>query len=87
NVQIYMINENHKILPACAPGELVIAGAGVGRGYVNKPEMTAEKYISINGRRAYRSGDLARWNFNGEIEFHGRIDDQVKLRGLRVELG
>ena len=87
NVQIYMINENHKILPAGAPGELVIAGAGVGRGYVNKPEMTAEKYISINGRRAYRSGDLARWNFDGEIEFHGRIDDQVKLRGLRVELG
>lgn len=86
NVQIYMINKSRKILPAGVPGELVIAGAGVGRGYVNNPEMTADKYITLRGQRAYRSGDLAKWNFNGEIEFHGRIDNQVKLRGLRVEL-
>ena len=87
NVQIYMISKSHKILPAGVPGELVIAGRGVGRGYVNNPEMTADKYITLRGQRAYRSGDLAKWNFNGEIEFHGRIDNQVKLRGLRVELG
>lgn len=87
NVQIYMINKNRRILPVGVQGELVIAGAGVGRGYINNPEMTADKYIILKGQRAYRSGDLAKWNFEGEIEFHGRIDNQVKLRGLRIELG
>ena len=53
---------------------------------MGKPEMTADKFIAFEGRRAYRSGDLARWNHHGKVEFMGRMDNQVKLRGLRVEL-
>lgn len=69
------------------PGELVIAGLGVGRGYINLPEKTAEVFITLNGERAYKTGDLAKITPDGEIEFFGRIDNQIKLRGLRIELG
>ncbi|MGN0154558.1 MAG: amino acid adenylation domain-containing protein, partial [Lachnospiraceae bacterium] len=86
NVRAYICDLNGNILPAGARGELVICGAGVGRGYVNLPEKTKEVFITLNGRKAYRSGDLARYNQDGEIEFFGRLDNQVKLRGLRVEL-
>ena len=74
-------------VPRGVPGELVILGAGVGVGYLNRPELTAEKFITIDGRRAYRTGDLVRWNEDGDIQFIGRIDGMVKLRGLRIELG
>lgn len=87
NVFIYIIDENGKELPAGEIGELLICGKGVGRGYINLPEKTAEAFITFNGMRGYRSGDLARINEAGEIEFHGRKDNQVKLRGFRVELG
>lgn len=87
NVKIHMLNAYDQILPPGMPGELTIIGAGVGRGYINKAALTAEKFIAVNGEPAYRSGDLARWNTQGEIEFNGRIDDQVKLHGLRIELG
>lgn len=86
NIRMMMIDKYRNLLPAGAPGELLIIGNGVGRGYVGKPELTKDKFISFEGRKAYRSGDLARWNHHGKIEFMGRMDNQVKLRGLRVEL-
>ena len=86
NIKIVMIDKNRNLLPAGVPGELLIIGNGVGRGYVGKPEMTADKFIQFEGMAAYRSGDLAKWNHHGKIEFMGRMDNQVKLRGLRVEL-
>ncbi|MCI9446163.1 MAG: amino acid adenylation domain-containing protein [Lachnospiraceae bacterium] len=86
NIKMVMIDKYRNLLPAGVPGELLIIGNGVGRGYVGKPEMTADKFILFEGRKAYRSGDLAKWNHHGKIEFMGRMDNQVKLRGLRVEL-
>lgn len=74
-------------VPRGVPGELVILGAGVGVGYLNRPELTAEKFVTIDGERAYRTGDLVRWDENGDIQFMGRMDGMVKLRGLRIELG
>lgn len=86
NIKMVMIDRYRNLLPAGVPGELLIIGNGVGRGYVGKPEMTADKFIRFEGQKAYRSGDLAKWNHHGKIEFMGRMDNQVKLRGLRVEL-
>ncbi len=86
NIKMMAIDKYRNLLPAGVPGELLIIGNGVGRGYVGKPEMTADKFITFEGKKAYRSGDLARWNHHGKIEFMGRMDNQVKLRGLRVEL-
>jgi len=86
NVTAHIMDKRGKLLPAGAKGELVIGGLGVGRGYINLPEKTEEAFISLEGRRAYRSGDLARLSSNGEIEFFGRLDNQVKLHGLRIEL-
>ncbi|MGN0501381.1 MAG: amino acid adenylation domain-containing protein, partial [Ruminococcus sp.] len=86
NVRAYICDTSGNILPKGVKGELVICGDGVGRGYVNLPQKTAEVFVTLNGRKAYRSGDLARYNQNGEIEFFGRLDNQVKLRGFRVEL-
>ena len=82
-----MLDAQDRPLPPLIPGELVIAGDGVGRGYVLRPELNAEKFFTVEGRRAYRSGDLAAWTPDGRIRFRGRTDNQVKLRGLRVELG
>ena len=90
NVQIYILNRNGKPCPIGVAGELCIAGAGVGKGYLKRPELTAERFVSnpfIEGGRMYKSGDLARWKADGEIEYLGRIDTQVKIRGLRIELG
>lgn len=87
NVQVYIVNEQNEEVPDGEMGEMLICGKGVGRGYRNLPEKTAETFIEFRGERAYKSGDLARWNAQGEIEFHGRIDNQIKLRGLRIELG
>lgn len=74
-------------VPHGVPGELVILGAGVGVGYLNRPELTAEKFVTIDGCHAYRTGDLVRWNEDGDIQFMGRMDGMVKMRGLRIELG
>ena len=87
NVQVYVVDKENKILPDGETGELVVAGLGVGKGYINLPEKTAEVFISLNGERAYKTGDLAKITPEGEIEFFGRIDNQIKLRGLRIELG
>ena len=86
NVRAYIFDKCGNLLPPCAKGELIIGGLGVGRGYVNLPEKTAQAFITVNGERAYRTGDIARIDSSGEIEFFGRLDNQVKLRGLRVEL-
>jgi aspartate racemase len=87
NTDIYVLNESQEPCSTNESGELYIAGAGVGRGYLNRPELTAEKFIERDGRRLYRTGDWARVSAAGRIEFAGRRDQQVKLRGFRVELG
>jgi len=89
NTYMYVMDSEFRRLPVGAAGELLIAGAGVGRGYLNRPEKTAECFIEnpfSKGMRAYRSGDIVRWRTDGNIEFVGRSDGQVKIRGFRVEL-
>ncbi|MBP9997300.1 MAG: amino acid adenylation domain-containing protein [Lachnospiraceae bacterium] len=86
NVQVCIMDKFGRMMPKGTYGELVIVGDGVGRGYVNLPEKTMASFFEINKRRAYRTGDLCRINENNEVEIRGRIDNQVKLRGLRVEL-
>ncbi|NEY82417.1 amino acid adenylation domain-containing protein, partial [Bacillus sp. 3H-10] len=90
NVQIYILDHNQEVLPIGLTGELYISGDGVAAGYLNRPELTSEKFIPnpyVPGQRMYRTGDLARLLPNGNIEFLGRIDHQVKIRGYRIELG
>ncbi|MFW6333601.1 MAG: non-ribosomal peptide synthetase, partial [Thermodesulfobacteriota bacterium] len=91
NTQILILRPaGNNLQPIGAPGEICIAGAGLARGYCNKPELTAEKFTPqpfAPSHRMYRSGDLGRWRPNGNIEFLGRCDDQVKIRGYRIELG
>ncbi|WP_148639250.1 non-ribosomal peptide synthetase, partial [Aquimarina longa] len=90
NTQIYIIDKNQSLLPIGVIGELCVGGAGLARGYLNRKDLTSEKFIDHpfeKGNRIYRTGDLARWLPNGDIEFVGRIDDQVKIRGYRIELG
>jgi amino acid adenylation domain-containing protein len=97
NTEIYILDKNENIQPVGVPGELYIGGVQVGRGYMNRPQLTAKKFQSLSARfyrsnrsypsYIYRSGDLARWQPDGNIEFLGRIDNQVKIRGNRIELG
>ena len=90
NTQIYILDANRNPLPIGVAGELCISGDGVGMGYLNRPELTAEKFVPnpfIPGTTMYCTGDLARWRVDGEIDYLGRIDTQVKIRGLRIELG
>jgi amino acid adenylation domain-containing protein/non-ribosomal peptide synthase protein (TIGR01720 family) len=90
NTQITILDANHNPTPLGIPGELCIAGAGLARGYLNRPELTAEKFIEIElfgkPQRIYKTGDKARWLPDGNIEYQGRLDHQVKLRGFRIEL-
>ena len=90
NTQIYILDEQKQAVPQGTSGELFIGGAGLARGYRNRPDLTAEKFVqspsASGGDRLYRTGDRARFLSNGEIEFLGRLDDQVKIRGYRVEL-
>lgn len=87
NTDIYVLDENGQTCAVGEAGEVYIAGAGVGRGYLNRPELSAQKFVERDGRRFYRSGDWARISAQGRVEFAGRQDQQVKLRGFRVELG
>ncbi|RPI02130.1 MAG: non-ribosomal peptide synthetase, partial [Calditrichaeota bacterium] len=92
DLQVYILDAYLEPTPIGVAGELYVGGAGVARGYLNRPELTAQKFIpdpfsSEASRRLYRSGDLARFLPNGDIEYLGRVDHQVQIRGFRVELG
>jgi microcystin synthetase protein McyA len=92
NTQIYLLNSYLQPVPVGVPGELHIGGAGLARGYLNRPELTAQKFIrdpfsAEPQARLYKTGDLARYLEDGNIEYLGRIDHQVKIRGFRIELG
>ncbi|MFI6340987.1 amino acid adenylation domain-containing protein [Streptomyces sp. NPDC050535] len=88
---VFVLDTSGQLVPVGAPGELWVGGAGVARGYVNRPDLTgqrfAERQFDESTHRLYRSGDLVRWSQDGELEYLGRTDDQIKLRGFRVELG
>jgi amino acid adenylation domain-containing protein/non-ribosomal peptide synthase protein (TIGR01720 family) len=86
----YIMDGDQRLLPIGIPGEICVGGEGVARGYLNRPQLTSEKFVNhpyIPGQRLYRSGDLGRLLENGDIEYLGRIDHQVKIRGHRIELG
>jgi amino acid adenylation domain-containing protein len=90
NVHLYVLDKEGNPQPIGLVGELCIGGEGVGRGYLNKAALTAEKFVPdpfVSGARMYKTGDRARWLPDGNLEFLGRVDHQVKVRGLRVELG
>jgi amino acid adenylation domain-containing protein len=92
NTTIHIMDENRQLVPVGVPGELVIGGAGVVRGYLKRPELTEERFIrnpfsSDHGGKLYRTGDLVRYLLDGNIEFMGRMDQQVKILGHRIELG
>ncbi len=90
NIELYVVNKDNNLMPIGVTGELCIAGIGLARGYLNRSELTAERFVNNpfkSGTRMYRTGDLARWLPDGNIEYLGRIDNQVKIRGYRVELG
>jgi amino acid adenylation domain-containing protein/non-ribosomal peptide synthase protein (TIGR01720 family) len=93
NSQIYLLDKYQQPVPLGVPGEIYIGGDSVTRGYLNRPELTQEKFILTplakggRGDRLYRTGDLARYHADGNLEFLGRVDDQIKLNGFRIELG
>jgi amino acid adenylation domain-containing protein len=92
DLQVYVLDRHHQPVPIGVPGELYIGGAGLARGYLNRPELTTERFIrnpfdNQLDARLYKSGDLVRYLPNGDLEYLGRIDQQVKIRGLRIELG
>ncbi|HEY6804760.1 MAG TPA: amino acid adenylation domain-containing protein [Pyrinomonadaceae bacterium] len=90
NTQVYVLGAEQELLPVGVAGELYLGGAGVARGYLKQPELSAQRFVPHpyeSGARLYRTGDLVRWNNKGELEYLGRADDQVKIRGNRLELG
>lgn len=86
NIQLNVFDAQHNLLPIGAIGELYISGIGLANGYLGQPALTDKKFITINHQRHYQSGDLARWRADGQLEYLGRVDNQVKLRGQRIEL-
>lgn len=92
NIELYVLDERWQPVPPGTPGELYIGGKGLGRNYLNRPELTAERFIpdpfrGKRGARLYKTGDMAKYLSDGNIEFLGRVDHQVKIRGFRLELG
>lgn len=91
NMHVYLLDRHGRPVPAGVAGEIYVGGAGVSRGYLNHPELTAQRFlcdpIGAPGARMYKSGDIARWREDGTLEYLGRNDAQVKIRGFRIELG
>ena len=92
NMELHLLDRDMKRSPVGSVGELYLAGIGLARGYLDRPGLTAERFVpdsfsETEGQRLYQTGDLARWNTSGNLEFMGRLDQQVKIRGNRIELG
>jgi microcystin synthetase protein McyC len=90
NFRTMILDAEDQLVPPGVPGELCVGGVGLARGYLNAPRLTAERFVPdpfANGQRVYRTGDVARYRRDGQIEYLGRADNQIKLRGMRVELG
>ena len=91
NTEVYLVDRHFELVPQGAIGELLIGGDGVARGYAQRPALTAERFVpnpyGPRGSRLYRTGDAAGWNADGSLRFHGRLDNQIKLHGHRIELG
>ena len=91
NHTVHIVNKDYNLMPVGVPGELCVSGKGLARGYLNEQGLTDEKFVTIpaanGGIRIYKTGDMAKWLPDGNIEFLGRMDEQIKIRGFRVELG
>ncbi len=87
DTQVFVVNRRDALVPIDIVGELLVGGAGVARGYVNRPELDAERFVQRDGLTVYRTGDRVRWRLDGVLDYVGRNDGQVKIRGFRIEVG